>query len=399
MRAVDLVGLAASAILAHRARSFLTALGIAVGIAAVVLLTSIGEGLHRYVLAEFTQFGTNLIGITPGKTETFGVSTAALGNVRPLTLDDAQALERLGEIVAVVPLVLGNAEAESRRRARRTTVFGVGPELPTVWSMQVALGRFLPRDDQRAPRAMVVLGAKLRKELFGDANPLGQRVRIGGDRYRVAGVMAPKGQFLGFDLDDAAYVPAGKALALFDRESLVEIDVLFRAGVEVGSVTRSVRRLLLARHGHEDFTIVTQAQMLEVLGSVMRVLTSAVAALGGISLFVGGVGILTIMTISVRERRSEIGLLRAIGMRHRQVLALFLLEALALAALGGAAGLALGLGLAGALELAVPALPVHPSLRYAALAEGLAVLIGLAAGVAPARHAASLAPLDALRAE
>ena len=399
MRAIDLARLAAGSVAAHRSRSLLTSLGIAVGIAAVVLLTSIGEGVHRFVLQEFSQFGTNIIAVTPGKTETFGISGAQVSNVRPLSLDDSAALGRLDQVVAVMPVVQGNAQVESEGRTRRTMVLGVGSELPLVWSMDVSAGRFLPPDDQRAPRAFAVLGAKVRSELFGNRNPLGQRLRVGGGRYRVIGVMEAKGQFLGFDLDDAVYVPAGKALELFDRESLMEIDLVYRAGSSADNVRASIERLLRARHGSEDFTVTTQQQMLDVLGSVLDVLTFAVAALGGISLFVGGVGILTIMTIAVRERRSEIGLLRAIGARRGQVLRLFLLESLLLSAIGGFVGLASGLGLAVTIKFLLPSLPVHPSLEYAFLAELLALVIGLAAGVLPARHAAGLQPLEALRAE
>lgn len=399
MLANDVLRFATSAVTANRLRSMLTALGIAVGIAAVVLLTSIGTGVQRYVLAEFTQFGTNLIAVVPGKTETFGMSTAAIGNVRPLTLDDAAVLARVESIVAVVPVLQGNAEVKGSGRSRRTMVLGVGPEVPDVWRMNVSTGRFLPRDDERSPRPYAVLGSKVRDELFGERNPLGQRLRVGGDRYRIVGVMESKGQFLGFDLDDAVYVPAAKAMELFNRESLMEIDLLYRPGAAVKTVEDAVRRMMMARHGREDFTIITQQQMLDVLGSVLNVLTFAVAALGGISLFVGGVGILTIMTIAVGERTGEIGLLRAIGATRGHILRLFLLESLLLAALGGGAGLVLGLGLAALLGLTVPALPVHPSTGYVLLAEALAVAIGLVAGIAPARHAASMQPLEALRAE
>ena len=399
MRFRDELNLATGAVRSSSLRSGLTALGIAVGIAAVVLLTSIGAGVHRYVLNEFTQFGTNLIAIVPGKTETFGISTAAVSNVRPLSLDDAAALNRVEGVIATVPVLQGNAEIEGAGRSRRSMVLGVGSEVPRVWSMRVASGRFLPGDDERSPRAYVVLGSKVRTELFGDRNPLGQRLRVGGDRYRVIGVMESKGHFLGFDLDDAVYVPAAKALELFDRESLMEIDLLYRAGASVETVKESARRLMLSRHGSEDFTIITQQQMLDVLGSVLDVLTFAVAALGGISLFVGGVGILTIMTIAVSERTAEIGLLRAIGATSGQILKLFLYESLLLAAAGGVAGLVVGLGVAVLLAFTVPALPVHPSTEYVLLAEGLAVVIGLAAGIVPARNAAALQPLEALRAE
>lgn len=399
MKATDILRFATFSVLAHRLRSTLTALGIAVGIAAVVLLTSIGQGVQRLVLTEFTQFGTNLIAVTPGKTETFGVSGASISNVRPLSLDDANALARLSEVTAVVPVLQGNAEAESRNRTRRTAVLGVGAHAPAVWSMRVASGRFLPRDDLDAPRSFAVLGAKLKQELFGDANALGQRLRVGGDRYRVIGVMETKGQFLGFDLDDVVYVPAAKAMELFDRESLMEIDLTYRGGASVENVINSVERLLEARHGGEDFTIVTQQQMLNVLGSVLDVLTFAVGALGGISLFVGGVGILTIMTISVRERTAEVGLLRAVGARRRDVLWLFLVEALLLAGAGGVGGIVLALVTVVSVSLVAPALPIAPSIEYILLAIAVSALIGLAAGVFPSRSAARLQPLDALRAE
>ena len=399
MGSIDLFRFSATAVIAHRARSILTALGIAVGITAVILLTSIGEGVHRFVLGEFTQFGTNLLAITPGRTETFGIPGAAIGSVRPLTLEDADALERLEPVSAVVPVVMGNAAVESEGRSRRAAVFGVGAEMPQVWSMAVGLGRFLPDADNTAPRAYAVLGARVRRELFPHSSPLGRPVRVGGDRYRVIGVMAEKGQFLGFDLDDAVYVPAAKALTLFNREGLHEIDVLYRATTPVATVRKAVERLMRARHRLDDFTVTSQQQMLDVLGSVLNVLTIAVGALGGISLFVGGVGILTIMTISVSERTAEIGLLRALGARRAEIHRVFLFESLLLASAGGTAGLVLGLTIVGGIALLAPELPVHPSPGYVVLAVLVAVLIGLAAGVAPARNAARLVPVEALRGE
>lgn len=395
----DLIRLSLGAVFSHRLRSFLTALGIAVGVAAVVLLTSLGEGVHRFVLSEFTQFGTNLIGINPGKTTTVGVSGAIISNVRPMTLEDAEAMKRIPEVTAAVPVVQGNAPVAFEKRSRRTYIFGVGPEAPAVWRFNVAKGQFLPRDDPRSPRALVVLGSKVQNELFGTGNPLGQRVRIGGERYRVVGVMESKGQMLGFDLDDAVYIPAARALSLFNRESLMEIDLLYAAGAGARQVAERARKLLIARHGSEDFTITTQEQMLEVLGSILNILTLAVGAVGGISLLVGGVGILTIMIIAVNERTAEVGLLRALGAGRRQILALFIGEAIVLAGIGGLAGLVIGTGGAWLLGIAVPALPTHTPWSYVVLAELLAVVIGLAAGVLPALRAANLDPIEALRAE
>ncbi|MDH5612831.1 MAG: ABC transporter permease [Gammaproteobacteria bacterium] len=395
----DLLNLSFSAVHTRRLRSSLTALGIAVGITAVVLLTSVGEGLHRFVLAEFSQFGTNLVGITPGKATTHGMSGAIMSNVRPLTLDDATAMEQLPQVIAAVPVIQGNAAVEGGGLQRRTAIFGVGPKVPEVWSIKVSAGQFLPDDDPRTARSFVVLGSKVKQELFGNQIPLGEIVRVGGSRYRVIGVMESKGQLLGFDLDDAVYIPAAKSMELFNRESLMEIDVLYKKELDANKVSEQLKELLLARHGAEDFTIVTQEQMLEVLSSVLNILTFAVGALGGISLVVGGVGILTIMTIAVKERVSEIGLLTALGAERRQILLLFLSEAMLLSALGGALGLFLALSIAELIHLAAPGIPVHTPWHFVVMAEALAVVVGLLAGVIPARHAANMNPVDALRTE
>lgn len=399
MLLADSTRLALGAVIAHRLRSFLTALGIAVGIAAVVLLTSLGEGVHQFVLGEFTQFGTNIIAINPGKTTTAGMSGAIISTVRPLTVDDGEALRRIPQVEAVVGVVQGNAAVEYGGRTRRTTIFGVGPELPAVWASEPSIGRFLPPDDPRAARPFAVLGSKMKDELFGSANPLGELVRIGSERYRVIGVMEPKGQMLGFDLDDTVFIPVWRALSMFDREGVHEIDVVYAAGGDSKALAARIRDVLIARHGQEDFTITTQEDMLKVLGNVLDILTLAVAALGGISLVVGAVGILTIMTIAVKERTGEIGLLRAIGAGRGQILWLFIGEAVVLAALGGMAGLVLGVGGGWLVGTLVPALPISVPWGYVLLAEALAAAIGLVAGALPARRAAQLDPVEALRAE
>jgi putative ABC transport system permease protein len=395
----DLLRFTLGSAASHRLRSGLTALGIAVGIAAVILLTSIGEGIHHFVLAEFTQFGTNVISVAPGKTTTRGASVGIFGSDRPLTLEDAEALKRVPDVIYSDPALQGNAEVGAGGRTRRVTVYGVGPDFSSALNIRVAAGRFLPPDDLNNARAFVALGSKVRHELFGEANPLGSRIEVAGSRYRVIGVMESKGQVLGVDLDDSVYIPAGRALELFNREGLMEIHVVHAPGAEVPKVVQGIRKVLMARHGKEDFTITPQQQMLDVLSSVLNILTFAVGALGGISLLVGGVGILTIMTISVAERTSEIGLLRALGARRGQVLALFLGEATLLSALGGMLGLVLGIGVAQFLRLGFDALPVHTPWSFVVLAEAIAVAIGLTAGVVPAFRAARLDPVEALRAE
>lgn len=400
MLIADSTRFALQSITAHRLRSFLTLLGIAVGIAAVILLTSIGEGVHRFVLGEFTQFGTNVVGISPGKTKTGGAPPSGIpSTARLLTLEDAEALRKLPNVTGVTPIVWGNSEVGGNGRLRRTTVYGVNADFLRVFSANVTIGSFLPRENPGGARNFVVLGAKLRKELFGGSNPLGARVRIGGLHFRVIGVMAPKGQFLGIDLDDTAFIPAERAQEVYNREGLMEIDVTYREGVSSASIAKAIIERLKTRHGAEDFTVVTQEDMLKTLSNILDILTAAVGALGGISLLVGGVGIVTIMTIAVSERTGEIGLLVALGAPRRTILGLFLGESIVLAAIGGAVGLLLGMGMAQLLRLALPALPVHTPWNFALGALLMSAVIGLLAGVLPARRAARLDAVEALRAE
>jgi putative ABC transport system permease protein len=375
-------------------------LGIAIGIAAVILLTSIGEGTRAYVLSQFTQFGTNLIGINPGKARTLGVPGVLGGTTRKLTIDDAEALARVAGVEKVVPVSVGQSRVEAGERGRSVFVYGVTPDIPVVWRFDVRVGSFWPAGDPRRGAPLAVLGPKLARELFGGESPLGRFVRIAGARFRVVGLMAPKGQMLGIDLDDAAYVPVASAMKLFNQDELFEIDLVYSSVQHAAEMEAAVRRALTERHqGNEDFTVTTQAAMLEVFANVMNVVTLAVGAIAGISLLVGATGILTMMWIAVGERTGEIGLLRAIGASRQQVQALFLAEAAALAAIGGASGVLLGLSGAALLRLAVPGLPVETPAVFVLAALGVSFLTGLLSGVLPARRAALLDPIQALHTE
>ncbi len=388
------------AIFSHRMRSFLTLLGIAVGIAAVILLTSIGEGVHHYILEEFSQFGTNVINVAPGKTKTGGMPTSGIPTTaRLLTTEDAAALKKIPQVIGSSPTVWGNSEIKGNGRVRRSTVYGVDADFLTVLSTKVRIGKFLPSDSDDASRAFVVLGSKLHHELFGHTNPLGSRVRIGGLHFRVIGVLVPKGQFLGIDLDDTAFIPAERALALYNREGLMEINVIYAENASSSRVAALIKEHLIHRHGREDFTITTQEDMLATLSNILNILTAAVGALGAISLLVGAVGIVTIMTISVTERTHEIGLLMALGARRHTVLVLFMGESIILSLFGGGLGLVIGVIVAQLLQLVLPALPVHTPWTFAIAALIVSAIIGLVAGVAPALRASRLNPVDALRAE
>lgn len=398
MKIQDGVGWVLRALWMQKVRSLLTIVGFAIGIAAMVLLSSLGEGLRRYVLAEFSQFGSHIVAVTPGKTETMGM-TGILSTTRPLSLEDAQALSRLSGVEETVPVVMGTSQIKAKGRSRYTNVAGVGPQADKAWNLTVAAGTFLPMEEFTRARAFAVLGSKLKDELFPGSNALGEYIHIGGNRFRVVGVLAAKGDFLGNDLDDMIYVPAVKALQMFNRESLMEVDIFYSPGTPTAEITERIRTLLVRRHGFEDFTIVTQDQMLETMDNILRILKYAGGGLGAISLLVGGVGITTILMITVSERVSEVGLLRALGGTRGQVRNLFLGEAVVLGFIGGFCGVLSIVVFLVVVKLFVPGLPVgiEPAIIIAALL--LSMGIGLVAGIKPALNATKLSPIDALRAE
>ena len=399
MTDLDLMRLAGGAVRAHRLRSGLTMLGIMIGIASVILLTSIGEGTRRFVMAELLQFGTDVIFIRAGKITTSGPPTAILSTVHQITIEDAEALRRVYGVIRTVPISVGNARVEAGPRGRSVLIVGTTADAPPAWKVDIGMGRFLPPTDPRRGGPITVLGPRTKQELFGARNPIGEHVRIGGQRFLVIGVMAPKGVILGLDLDDRAYIPVSTALEMFNRDDLTEIHVQFATSAGVDAVSHGVTRVLSARHGEEDFTLISQTDMLGLLDRVLGVVSAGVTAIGGISLVVGAIGILTMMWISVTERTSEIGVARALGATPEQVQRLFLVEAAILSLAGGALGVAAGMGVARALQLVVPGLPVQTRPGYIAGAIAMSLAVGLISGVLPARRAAALDPVEALRAD
>ncbi|MFT6915203.1 MAG: putative ABC transport system permease protein [Motiliproteus sp.] len=398
MKTVDSIRWIWCALLAQRLRSLLTLLGMAIGISAVTLMSALGEGVRQHVLQEFTQFGSHLLAITPGKTETFGIG-GMLNTLRPLSLADARSLSRLQSVEKVVPVVFGTAAIKHAGRSRHSNVAGVGPDAQSVWQLRLAQGRFLPQDDLENARPFAVLGSTLKRELFGDAQALGESVHIGSSRFRVIGVLAPKGQFLGTDLDDSAYIPVSRGLKLFNRESLMEIDLAYHPGISTRLISDRVRQRLIARHGLEDFTLITQDEVLKSLDQILRMLKYAGGSLGLISLVVGGVGILSIMLITTTERAPEIGLLRALGCSTAQIRNLFLGEAILLALAGCLLGLAITAALLLLSRWLLPGLPLTAPVQMLLLALAVSALIGLLAGVKPATDAAAMNPIVALRQE
>lgn len=385
-------------VLSAKQRSVLTVAGIAIGITAVALLTSVGEGLRHYLLDSFSQFGTRIIAVTPGKSSTQGMP-GVLNSVKPLSIDDAESLRKLPYVTAVVAIVNGTGKVEADQFSRDTNIFGVSSDADKAWKINVSQGRFLPADDPHSSRAYAVLGSKLKQELFGDRPVLGEFVRVGGTRFRIIGVMESKGQLLGFDLDDIIYIPVARGLQLFDRESLMEIDIVFDEFTNSTNMSDRITRQLMSLHGIEDFTLFTQEDMLSTLDDILRFITLAVASIGGISLFVGGVGVVTIMMTSLQERASEIGLLSALGSTRQQILSLFLGEAVVLSCSGGLIGIVTALGIVFTLNVTLPNLPLSINVFYLLLALLLSLIIGLIAGILPALKASRLNPIETLRNE
>lgn len=398
IRPDDWLRLATSPVTSQPGKSVLTALGIAIGIAAVTLLTTLGHGVRQYVLDSFSQFGTRIIAITPGHSETAGMAGGLISSVRLLTLDDAEALARITGSEWVVSNVQGSGPVRYGERVRSTEILGTTSDFNQAWDFPLAMGKFLPDTGGNSP-AVTVIGNTLYRELFRSENPLGKFIRIGGQRYRVIGVMQPKGSTLGFDLDDMAYIPADRALTLFNREGLMEVDVVFSEGTTSSQMLERIKAVMMKRHGQEDFTLTSQDEMLSSMNRILGILTMGVAALGGISLLVGGVGIFTIMTTNLTERTAEIGLLRAIGCPRRQLLSLFLGEAVMLSLFGAFIGIVITAVVVALLSLLAPAFPVQIQFSTLGLAIAVAVITGLISGIWPAYKSSRLSPIEALRGE
>jgi putative ABC transport system permease protein len=390
------------ALQSNRVRSALTMLGIIIGVMAVILLVSIGEGAKQYINKELKGLGTNILIITSGKIATSGGFHPPMsGTVRKLIYDDALAIKRrCSKVSEAVPVVLGTGKIKYLNLSRDTTVSGVAPAFEKVRNLHVEIGSFITETDVDLKNRVVVLGRRVKTELFGDTNPLGKMVTISDARYRVVGIMERKGMTLGFDIDDVVFIPVKSAQELFDTDSLFEILVTVAREDEIDQATEQIRDVLMKRHGkREDFTITSQGAMLSTMNTILDVMTSVLGGIAAISLVVGGIGIMNIMLVSVRERTREIGIRKAIGARNRDILTQFLMESTSLSLLGGVVGMALGIGGAMILPHLIEFLPTHISLWSIGLAFSFSAAVGIFFGVYPARKASLLDPIVALRFE
>jgi putative ABC transport system permease protein len=372
-------------------------LGVAIGVAAVVTLTALGEGARRYVVGQFASIGTNLVIIVPGKTETTGGMPGLGGVPNDLTLEDASALLRtIPEIDKIALVVIGTETVAFQERRRQVAVFGSTHEALEVRHLTVASGRFLPPMEWDRSSPVAVLGQTAARELFPGRDPVGQVVRVGDWRMRVIGVLAPRGQQLGLDMDDVVVVPVASAMKMLNRRSLFRVLLQVRTHADLDRAKERAVRLITERHGEEDVTAITQDAVLGALTSILGALTLALAGIASVSLAVAGVGIMNVMLVSVSERTREVGLLKALGAGRRQILLAFLAEAVLISSAGGLVGLAVGWLAVRGLVFLYPALPATPPAWAVAAALSLSVAVGAVFGVLPARRATRLDPVAAL---
>lgn len=399
MRPADTLRFASYAATGTPLRTILLMLAMSIGVAAVVILTALGDGARRYVVEEFSSLGSNLVIVLPGRSETRGFNPANLitSTPRDLTVDDARALVRLPGVNKIAPILLGTTEINAAGKLREAMLIGTNPDFIHVRHLKLALGRFLSKDDVGHGSAEVVLGALIRKEIFGNENPLGKTVRVGDRRLRVVGVLKEGGRGMGMTTDELLIVPVATVQAMLNTNTLFRILVEARSREQLKEVKTSVLKTITQRHdGEEDITVITQDAVLQTFDKILGVLTLGVAGIAAISLAVAGILVMNVMLVSVTQRTAEIGLLKALGATSASVRQLFLIEALLLSLSGAIAGVGLGYIGAALLRHFYPAFPAFPPLWAVLAGLGTAMVSGLVFGVMPARKAARLDPIQAL---
>ena len=403
MNPLELIRLALSRLAASRLRAALTMLGVIIGVAAVISLVDVGEGATRGITNQLSGLGTNLLTINPGRTVTGGAFGAA-GSATTLTTDDAAAIGRLQGIAAVAPELATSAFVVAGTQNTTTTITGTTPSYAQVRNYQLWQGSFLTDVAETNKLRVAVLGATTADDLGLGASAIGTQITIGGIPFEVIGILQAKGSTGFQDQDDEVFVPMtalGDHFVSSDAVRSIFVSVASADQINVAKAT--ITSTLESRHGitageTDDFTIVDQAQLLGTVSSISSLLTLLLAGIASISLVVGGIGIMNIMLVSVRERTREIGVRKAIGARRSDILAQFLIEALVLSLLGGLIGIALGLAASWVIGL-IAGWGFAFSPATILLAAGFSLAVGLIFGVWPARQAARLDPVAALRYE
>lgn len=399
MRTVDAIRFCFKAITGTPLRAFLLILAMSIGVTAVVLLTALGNGARGYVANEFSVIGTNLVIVLPGRSETSGLNPANLitSTPRDLTLDDASALLRVQGVAKIAPIVIGTTEVSASGKLREAMLVGTNADYKEIRHLKLALGRFISQTDLSRASAEVVLGAVIRREMFGQDNPLGKTVRVGGRKLRVVGVLTEGGRGMGMSADDLLIIPVATAQSMLNTNTLFRILVESRSRGQIEAVKTRVLKAITMRHeGEEDVTVITQDAVLKTFDKILNVLTLGVAGIAAISLAVAGVLVMNVMLVAVTQRTSEVGLLKALGATSDTIKQLFLIEALLLSFTGALTGVTLGYFGALVLRRLYPTFPAYPPVWAVVAGLATALISGLVFGVMPARKASNLDAIEAL---
>lgn len=399
MRLADVAQFASGSLRGNPTRTLLMILAMSIGVAAVVVLTALGEGARMYVINQFSSLGTNLVIVLPGRTETAGIGPGMLlGQIpREITLDDAQAILGSRDVKRIAPLTVGSATLSRDALNREVVVLGSTSDLLEVRHMSMGIGKFLPPGDIHESASVCVLGNQMKRELFGNEQAVGQWVRLGDRRFRVIGVLEEQGESMGMRTDELVIIPVASAHQLFNTSGLFRIMIEAKNRDVIDQVKHDAEQILFKRHnGEKDVTVITQDAVLATFDRILTALTMAVGGIAAISLAVAGVLIMNVMLIAVAQRVKEIGLLKALGAPGKQIRALFFAEAVLLSAVGSVVGLALGYAGSMLIGKIYPSLPVSPPWWAVLAACGIAMGTGILFSVWPARRAARLDPVAAL---
>ncbi len=403
MNATFVFSIAVKAILTNKSRSFLTTLGVIIGVCSVVLLTSIGNGLQAYVTEQFNDLGSNNIIILPGDIfgEDGGFSQegqeSAVANSK-LKISDVREIERLREFIELAaPISQQSSTVSYRSEDKRTTILATTANYAEGYNTPTIKGRFFSEAEADTSKRVAVLGFKLADELFGNIDPIGKNIKISGQTFEVVGVAEEKGGgFGGPSFDTYIYMPINTAFKLFDTDSVVQIIAKAKDKDRLEESIQAIETVMGKRLKEDEFSVIDQSQILDTINQILGVLTVGLGGIASISLVVGGIGIMNIMLVSVTERTREIGLRKALGATPNLILLQFLTEAALLSLLGGLIGI--GLAYLGSLALQ-SVFPAKVTMDAVLLAFGVSTAVGLVFGAAPAKRAANLSPIEALRYE
>lgn len=398
----EILLLAYEALMSNKLRAGLTMLGMIIGVGAVVLLVSIGNGAKNYITSEFEGLGSNLIMIQPGKTDQKGAMGPPIGNAKKkLTLADLEALERQSfNLDALTGVMFGTAAVTRFEATSNVTLLGVNDQFVKIFNVKVGLGQFITREEDESARRVAVLGQKTAINLFGDEAPIGQWVKINQSEHRVIGVLAASGQTLGFNMDDMVIIPTRTAMRLLNEDKLFGLRAKAKSKIGIDDAVEEIRSILKKRqNGEENFTVTTQLSMLQSMNTILGMLTFVLGGIAMISMIVGGIGIMNIMLVSVTERTREIGIRRAVGARRVDVLKQFLFEAITLSMIGGSLGLAGSTLITYAVYWFVPSFDMRAPVWVMLPAFLMSFLTGIIFGVFPARKASRIETIEALRFE